>query len=297
MGAYMSGNPILTQDVSTAVNTSPQVQVFEGGRFLLAQGLKGDLAKLEQVAQNFENDPLTLSLLSTYLRRWYAGRLNGLESIPILFDQRPTGRALRRLLAAFEMKLAGASDMTLLYLLSLSDRPVPQLPMKLIFRSTFVERWLSRRDDYVRFLAPLGRLNEDHWHWVIENLRRLNLLEQPIAGHHDLLLVPERIRLYLREELRLKNPVAYKQGSADMDKLFRENIVPLALPEPEIIQEKPKPILWEMNELDAAQQQVLALRCSLASLRQHSNDLHQHLLNMRTAQLISATQENNPTLA
>ncbi|HMT92407.1 hypothetical protein [uncultured Thiothrix sp.] len=292
----MSGNPILDKDVNNLSTPLPQAQVFEGGRFLLEQGIKGDLAKLEQVAQNFDNDPLTLRLLSTYLRRWYAGRLNGLESIPILFDQRPTGRALRRLLAAFEMKLAGASDMSLLYLVSLSDQPVPQLPMKLIFRSTFVERWLSRRDDYVRFLAPLGRLNEDHWHWVVENLRRLNLLEQPIAGHHDLLLVPERIRLYLREELRLKNPVAYKQGCIDLEKLFRENIVPLVTLEA-VVEEKPKPILWEMNELDVAQQQVLALRCSLAALRQHSHEVHQHLLSMHTVNLITATQENNPTLA
>lgn len=292
----MSSNAILTEDT---VNTeTTQTEVFSGGRFLLDQGVKGDLAKLEQVAHSFENDPLTLSLLSAYLRRWYAGRLNGLESIPVLFDQRPTGRALRRVLAAFEIKLAGASDMTLLYLLSLSDQPVPQLPMKVVFRSTFVERWLSRRDDYIRFLSPLGRLNEDHWHWVIENLRRLNLLAAPIPSHHDLLFVPERIRIYLREELRLKNPVAYKQGCADMDKLFRETVVSLYIPEPEsVIEEKPKPVLWEMKELDSAQQQVLALRCSLASLRQHSNDLHQHLLSMRTSNLVTATQENNPQLA
>jgi hypothetical protein len=286
----MSGNVILTEDtINIETATTP---TFSGGRFLLDQGVKGDLAKLEQVAQSFDNDPLTLSLLSAYLKRWYAGRLNGLESIPVLFDQRPTGRALRRVLAAFEMKLAGASDMTLLYLLSLSDQPVPQLPMKLMFRSTFVERWLSRRDDYIRFLAPLGRLNEDHWHWVIENLRRLNLLAPPIPSHHDLLLVPERIRVHLREELRLKNPLAYKQGCADMDKLFRETVIQLYPPEPPKV-EKPKPVLWEANELDSAQQQVLALRCSLASLRQHSNDLHQHLLSMRAPNLMSATQENN----
>ena len=289
----MFGNVILTEDTNNSIS-STQPEPFSGGRFLLEQGLKGELSTLEQVAQTFENDPLTLSLLSAYLKRWYAGRLNGLESIPVLFDQRPVGRALRRVLAGFEVKLAGVSDMTLLYLLSLSDQPVPQLPMKLVFRSTFVERWLSRRDDYVRFLSPLGRLNEDNWHWVIENLRRLKLLEPPInlADQQDLLLVPERIRIYLREELRLKNPVAYKQGCADMDKLFRETVVPFYPPEP-VIEEKPKPILWERNELDSAQQQVLALRCSLASLRQHSQALNQHLLSMRTANLMFSTQENN----
>lgn len=295
----MSGNPIFTTDRINKETTNQamiEASVFVGGQFLLAQGIKAELTKLEQVAQNFENDPLTLSLLSAYLKRWYAGRLNGLDSIPVLFDQRPHGRALRRVLAAFQLKLAGASDMTLLYLLSLSDQAVPQLPMKLVFRSTFVERWLSRRDDYIRFLAPLGRLNEDHWHWVIENLRRLHLLAPPIPSHHDLLLVPEPIRLYLREELRLKNPVAYKQGCLDMDKLFRETVVQFSVPEsePEV---KPKPVLWEMNELDIAQQQVLALRCSLASLRQHSHDLHQHLLSMRTANLVLSTQENNPQSA
>ncbi|HPY39026.1 MAG TPA: hypothetical protein PLM98_00805 [Thiolinea sp.] len=288
----MSGKSILHEDALNAQST--QTDINSGGRFLLSQGVKGELAKLEQVAQSFDNDPLTLNLLAAYLKRWYAGRLNGLESIPVLFDQRPTGRALRRVLAAFEVKLTGASDMTLLYLLSLSDQPIPQLPMKLVFRSTFVERWLSRRDDYVRFLAPLGRLNEDHWHWVIENLRRLNLLEPAIPSHHDLLLVPERIRIYLREELRLKNPVAYKQGCVDMDKLFRETVVHLYPPEPEPVkQEKPKPVLWEVQELDSAQQQVLALRCSLASLRQHSHDLHQHLLSIRTTNLVLSTQENN----
>lgn len=292
----MSGNVILTDNINNTIST--QSPVFSGGRFLLEQSLKGDLAKLEQVAQTFENDPLTLSLLSAYLKRWYAGRLNGLESIPVLFDQRLTGRALRRVLAAFEVKLAGASDMTLLYLLSLSDHPVPQLPMKLVFRSTFVERWLSRRDDYVRFLSPLGRLNEDHWHWVIENLRRLQLLEPAIPSHHDLLCVPERIRIYLREELRLKNPIAYKQGCADMDKLFRETVVPFYPPEFDAAQEeKPKPVLWEMTELESAQQQVLTLRCSLASLRQHSHALNQHLLSIRTANLIASTQENNQPLA
>ena len=273
---------------------------LSGGQFLMAQGIKGEMSKLEQIASSFDNDPLTLRLLSAYLKRWYAGRLNGLETIPVLFDQRSQGRALRRVLAAFEIKLAGASDMTLLQLLSLSDKPVPQQPMKFIFRSTILERWLSRRDDYVRFLAPLGRLNEEHWHWIVENLRRLQLLEPAIKGQEDLLQVPEPIRVYLRAELRLKNPTAYKLGTLDMEKLFQETVVEFAqtTEQPVVEKTQPEPVLWEKHELDSAQQQVVALRYSLAALRQHSADLHQHLVSLRTTQVVtSSIQENNPSLA
>ena len=41
-------------------------------------GIKGDQKKLKEVAKDFDCDPLTLDLLAAYLKRWYAGRLNGL---------------------------------------------------------------------------------------------------------------------------------------------------------------------------------------------------------------------------
>ncbi len=88
-----------------------------------------------------------------------------------------------------------------------------QRHMQVVFRSSFIERWLTKRDDYVRFLGPLGRLNEEHWHWVIENLRRLHLLESPI------------IRTYFRNKLQLRNQTVFKQGSADMEKLSRDTVV------------------------------------------------------------------------
>lgn len=116
-------------------------------------GIKGNEKQLESVAADFGNDTLALDLLAAYLKRWYAGRLNGLETIPVLLDDKPEGRGLRRILAAFEHKLHATSDITLLYLLSLSDRPVAHQHMKAVFHSTLMERWLTKRDDYVRFLV------------------------------------------------------------------------------------------------------------------------------------------------
>ncbi len=296
----------------------------QGGQWLTDAGLKGDPTKLEKLAISFDNEPETLTLLAVYLKRWYAGRLNGLETIPVLYDNNPEGRPFRRILAAFEKKLAGASDLTLLYLLSLSDEPVPQQHMKIVFRSTLLERWLSRRDDYVRFLGPLGRLNEEHWHWVIENLRRLHLLEPAQEGRNDLLLVPVTVRAYFRNELKLRHHTVFQQASDDMEKLFKETVVSLYEKQPnrppvttylapehtqqhaplaELKEEsgvitavdKP-PVLWASAELELAQEQLVALRNSLASLRRHSQTLQQHLLTLRTPDKTADYLENSPSL-
>ena len=292
----MTGYGSLALDEAVSLDNLPVS--FRGGDFLMAAGLKGDLRKLEQTAASFGNDPLTLELLAAYLKRWYAGRLNGLETIPVLYDkQKSSPSPLRRVLAAFEQKLSGASDLTLLYLLSLSNIPVPQEHMKVVFRSTLLERWLTRRDEYVRFLGPLGRLNEDHWHWVIENLRRLKLLEAADSGQQDLLLVPARVREYFSSELKLRHHSVYIQARADMDKLFKETVVSLyeRMPDrleirtymPPDMQEKlaardaaerearkkPAPVLWKEDELDKARQQLDSLRSSLAAMRLHSEVL------------------------
>ncbi|PIE00872.1 MAG: hypothetical protein CSA79_01870 [Thiothrix nivea] len=272
-------------------------------------GIKGELTKLKQVAQDFDNDVLTLNLLAAYLNRWYAGRLNGLETIPVLLHSETTGQGLRRILAAFEAKLHGTSDITLLYLLTLSDRPVVQRHMQVVFRSSFIERWLTKRDDYVRFLGPLGRLNEEHWHWVIENLRRLHLLESPIAKQPDLLVVAEPIRTYFRNKLQLRNQTVFKQGSADMEKLSRDTVVEFRqryqnTPEikswisPELCEQleqevkqeaqqdnvaekltesQEEPVRWRHEELSTAQEQLAGLRKSLAALKAHTQKLAHQL--------------------
>lgn len=266
-------------------------------------GIKGEQKQLSTVAADFGNDTLTLDLLAAYLKRWYAGRLNGLETIPVLLDNNPEGRGLRRVLAAFESKLSGTSDMTLLYLLSLSDRPVAHQHMKAVFHSTLMERWLTKRDDYVRFLGPLGRLNEEHWQWVIENLRRLNLLQAPIAKQHDLLVVADPIRDYFRTNLKLRNRTVFEQGTADMESLSKNTVVDFrkryqSTPEiktwisPELQkqldeeaqkeaapqQQEAKSILWKQVELDLAQQQLLALRDSLNKLKSNTQKLSQQLI-------------------
>lgn len=146
---------------------------------------------------------------------------------------------------------------------------------------------------------PLGRLNEEHWHWVIENLRRLKLLEAPITKQHDLLVVAPPVRDYFRSNLKLRNTMVFRQATADMEKLSKDTVVDFrqryqSTPEiktwisPELQeqldqeaaaqQEKEhKSVLWKREELDTAQQQLVALRESLGKLKSQTQQLTQHL--------------------
>lgn len=294
-GATNTDSPPLT-----AEHTSSDQQWLV--KLLLEAGLKGEHDALYALAQRFQQQPHTLRLIAAYLKRWYAGRLNGLETIVGLAHCN-NAEALGRVLSAFEHKLHATSDLTLLYLLSLSDCPVPQLSMKTVFRSTLMERWLTRRDDYARFLGPLGRLNTEHWHWVIENLRRLQLLEQAIPEQHDLLFVEAPIREHFRHKLRAYSTTIFEQASQDMDKLFQDTVVEFrqryrttpeirTLISPELKTElaleaqqhsphDPHKALWKTAELDALQHDLVALRNSLGNLK------------IRTAHLAEQLRDNN----
>jgi hypothetical protein len=179
----------------------------------------------------------------------------------------------------------------MLYLLSLSDYPVAQQSFKLVFRATLLERWLSRRDDYSRFLAPLGRLNDNHWHWVIEDLRRLQLLDARPSGQHDKLFVPEAVRLYFRAEFHKYHHAAYLQASEDMQRLSAETVVDLQArqaqqraqaQEKQAKMRKVSALLWNGDELNTMQTQLQTLRHSLSSLRRHSDDLKHMTLPTRS---------------
>ncbi len=262
---------------------TPNPSRDEAAYTVLSQaGIKADVRDLKRVAANFQNDPLTLRLLAAYLCRWYAGRLVGIDSLPALLEAVPQGRPLKRVLAGFENKFAESSDLILLSLLSLTDHPVSQEALKLTFSASLLERWLVRRDDYLRFLAPLSRLKHDHWHWVIENLRRLQLVESRQMGSHHMLLVPEPIRLYFRQRLQVKNELVFHQASSDMERLFSEIVVPLREWEPEKKGVEIPDMLWRSNELDAASENLQALRQSLAALNKHSQRLQNHIKTLET---------------
>ena len=276
-------------DTSVLLSNQPCIDLLK------AKGIKGNSEQLAEAAERFNNDPFVLNLLAAFLSRWHSKRLNGISYLPMGTDK-SARLSIDNILAAFEHKLRDTSDMTLLYLLSLSDQPVPQQHLKNVFRSTLMERWLTRRDEYVRFLSPLGRLNEEHWHWVIENLRRLNLLEQPMSGQHDLLFVAPAIRQYFRKKLLSRSASLYEQASADMQKLFTDTVIEFKqryfdTPEiktwisPELVAEfdrereerdrKKQPVQWKKEELETAQQQLSALRQSLNDLKSQCDQLHQ----------------------
>lgn len=303
----MSEQDVSASDGNEHTSHSSEVTLtgdLEAGKIaanqLKAAGIKGNEEQLTALAQRFNHDLIALKLLAAYLNRWYSGRPNGVDSLPVSSNSR-TPLDLSSVLAAFELRLRDTSDLTLLYLLSLSDRPVAQSHLQSVFHSTLMERWLTRRDDYVRFLSPLGRLSQENWHWVIENLRRLQLVEQPIAGQHDLLFVAEPVRRYFHTQLQNRNHSVYQQAVADMQKLSEDTVVEFRqrfynTPEiktwisPELQEQlnlrdqdnrstlkRTKQVLWKSDELNTAQHQLEALRRSLHTLKDQTRRLNEQL--------------------
>lgn len=173
--------------------------------YLRDSALRLDDKKSTQLINDFDHDPLTIKLLLSYLERWYDNQLSGLEHIPILHNEnKRQGQGLKRLLVAFEHKLEGCAELTLLYLLSLSTKPVPQARMEQVFQRSLIKRLWSRNDDYQKFLAPLSKLGSRGWDKAFENLYSLSLLYSPDSVGEQSLHIEQRICQYFREKLEVQ---------------------------------------------------------------------------------------------
>lgn len=158
--------------------------------------------KLVQLVNDFDQDPLAIELLISYLTHWHNGQLVGLEHIPVLHNNQKQDRSLRRMLSAFEYKFTDSAELTLLYLLSLSTKPVPQPMMEQLFKRTLKTKLFARNNEYQKFLAPLSRLSSRGWKKVVTNLYTLNLLNQSDSAQGKLLAIETRICHYFLENLR-----------------------------------------------------------------------------------------------
>ncbi len=139
-----------------------------------------------------------------------------MEQIPILYHRQPQDRSLRRLLSAFEQKISGTAEQTLLYLLSLSAKPISVEQMEQIFRRTFIARLFVRNSEYQKFLTPLSKLNRDGWHKTVERLHALHLLNYTESPQGLLLRLDSRIGDYFRQKLEIQKYRILQHAYKDM---------------------------------------------------------------------------------
>ena len=247
--------------------------------YLCNSTLKQNDKKLTQLINDFDHDPLAIKLLISYLEYWHDSEISGLEQIPILHDSQAQDRNLRRLLCAFEYKFSGYAELTLLYLLSLSAKPVSLQQMEQTFHCPLIARLLTRGDEYQSFLMPLHKLNHDGWQDIVENLHNLGLLGYAESTQGTLLVIEPRICHYFRQKLETQKYRILQPAYRDM-LLATSKTTSYAMPPTFQAPRHNKPVNQQKNReivamrAERSRKQLHALRKSLKVLAEQSRELN-----------------------
>lgn len=219
-------------------------------QLLRFKGIQASDKKLLQLAVDFEQLPLTLTLLGGYLNIWHGGDWRQMEKIPVLMDQNPEGRQARRLLVANSFALRDQAGESLLYLLSLLCRPIhietinaltgkkPKWPIRL---------WGKRPDSLAELMRPLLRLNTQQLQHLIRQLQELGLL----AGKGRCLLAPQWVRDAFQRQFKHDWPQAWKQANQQLMQFYDElpHTTPQQLPAPQtVFVAEPTPVVLSEAE-------------------------------------------------
>ena len=181
-------------------------------QILRYKGVQASDEKLQQIADDFEQNPLNLHLLGGYLAIWHGGNWRQIESIPILLDDVPEGRHARRILTANAARLQMSAGTVLLYQLSLLYQPILRQHLDALLKLSPrpLLRWLFKKpDSYAEVIRPYRILNAQEQHRVIRQLQELGLLNS--SGR--CLCAHPWVKTFFQKEFKGYWPTAWKQAN------------------------------------------------------------------------------------
>lgn len=194
-----------------------KLSVDAAAECLSHKGVQADSEKLRQIAVDYGQNPLTLSLLGGYLSIWHAGDWQRMDRIPVLMDQQADGRQARRILVANATELHGKPGEAILYLMSLLYRPVHWETLEALLSrergwslASIFKR--SPQDNYASRIASFLRLSQRKRYQAILQLRELGLLE--LSGR--CFWLPLWVREAYQRQFKYDWPVAWKQTNAHL---------------------------------------------------------------------------------
>lgn len=203
------------------------------------KGVEAEPARLQQIAADYGQNPLTLTLLAGYLATWHGGDWRRMDKIPVLMDAQADGRQARRILVANSAELAGQPAESLLYLLSMLYRPTHWDTIAALMGK---RRWLASlfprkpQDSFKGLIGLFANQSQQKQYQAILRLRELGLLE--LSGR--CFWLPQWVREAWQRQLRYDWPQAWKESNQRL-MLFHANLPKdLGLPEtPPLIDSKP----------------------------------------------------------
>jgi hypothetical protein len=196
-------------------------------------GVQGSDSKLEQIAEDCEQHPFTLTLLGAYLHHWHQGDWHYIEQIPILMDPKPEGRQARRIFTANAAKLAGTASEAPLLLLSLLYQPVDHFTLEELLemgQKTLLQGWLKKQRNYASLTKSFKHLKHQKRQQIFQQLHDLGLIT--LSGSH-LHLAPW-VREFFYREFKYQWPAAWEEANTHLMEYHASlpvTAAPYALPE------------------------------------------------------------------
>ncbi|MCP4665750.1 MAG: hypothetical protein GY849_05235, partial [Deltaproteobacteria bacterium] len=185
---------------SFAATTAPRIDLEElsplaGAELLRRLGVDGTAEELRAASAEFGGHALALTLLGNYLRKARGGDVRCRREVPLGKASARQGGHAYRVIAAYERWLGTGSELGILRLLGLFDRPAP-LEAIAALRAAPVLPGLTE---------SLTELSEDDWQWALSSLREHGLLA-PTSSGAGVVDAHPLVRSYFADQLREQHP-------------------------------------------------------------------------------------------
>ena len=169
-----------------------QLAVDDGVQLLESIGVHGSDKELQNAVKEFGGHALALNLLGNYIGTVHQGDIRKRDLIPALTDSPEQGGHAKRVMASYKKQLAGTTELSILYLLGLFDRPASKDAIKSLQNVKIPE-------------LTEGLQDENQWQYALKHLRQLHLLNPANAEHADALDAHPLVREYFGIQLQDQN--------------------------------------------------------------------------------------------
>ncbi|MDQ1592808.1 MAG: hypothetical protein QOG71_3435 [Pyrinomonadaceae bacterium] len=193
---------------SFETTTAPRIDLEHlspeaGAQVLIAQGVKGTQAELEQAAAAFDGHSLALTLLGSYLSDVYGGDVNRRTEVSDLEGDVRYGDRAQKVMASYEKWFGEGRELSVLRMLGLFNRPADRDAIAA----------LRAAPPIPGLTDALQNLNETEWQRVLSKLRRAKLLAEPSPNQPGTLDTHPLVREHFGQQLKLSCPDTWREGN------------------------------------------------------------------------------------
>ena len=189
-----------------------QLSSDAGAKLLRALGVKGSEAELRSASEEFGGHCLALTLLGSYLTDAYNGDIRYRSEVSgHLADDPRQGVHARKVMESYQTWLGEGSELAVLRMLGLFDRPVDEKALGTLLQSPVIPG----------LTESLADLRPTEWRTILAKLRRASLLAGEDPHNPGQLDAHPLIREYFGEQLRSQQTEAWKECSRRLFHYYR----------------------------------------------------------------------------